>query len=287
MVFTFSILHYKTISDTIECIDSIKSINQKCEIVIVNNDENVDGFNKLKNKYKDNNFHFIDNNKNIGFAAANNLGYKYAKDILKSDFIAVINNDTIIKSKDIVELFEEKYKRDGFAIAGPDILGADFKTHQNPMTLVKYKKEEIAKKSFENKVAYYLCKIGFYKLFLNYSNKVCKSNDKKENNEQFGIQLQGSFVVYSSKYIANEDFAFYPGTFLYMEEAILFYYAKAKKYLAAYYPDIKIVHKGSSSTNSVYKNSKKVYEMRLKNISKSLLVLKEVMDKYPLENSND
>ncbi len=63
MIFTFSILHYKAINDTIECIEYIK------------------------------------NNKNIGFAAANNLGYKYAKDVLKSDFIAVINNDAVVELK--------------------------------------------------------------------------------------------------------------------------------------------------------------------------------------------
>lgn len=287
MNFTFSILHYKTINDTIECIDSIKQINQKCNIVIVNNDENYDDFALLKNKYKNDNIHFIDNNRNIGFAAANNLGYKYAKNILKSDFIAVINNDTIIKSKDIVKLFEEKYKKDGFGIAGPDILSTDNITHQNPMQYVEYKKEELLKKSLENKLAYYLCKLGFYKFFLNYSNKACAVKEEKDNNEQFGIQLQGSFIVYSPKYIHNEDFAFYPGTFLYMEEAILFYYAKAKNYLTAYYPDIKIVHKGGASTNATFSDSKKIYEMRLKNISKSLLVLKEVMDKYPLGANND
>ncbi len=75
MIFTFSILHYKTINDTIECIESIENLNQPCEIVIINNDENVDDFNMLKHKYK------------------------YAKDVLKSDFIAVINNDAVVELK--------------------------------------------------------------------------------------------------------------------------------------------------------------------------------------------
>ena len=284
MIFTFSILHYKAINDTIECIESIRQLNQKCEIVVVNNDENSSDFNILKNKYKKEDVHFIDNNKNIGFASANNLGYKYAKDVLKSDFIAVINNDIVVKSKDIVERFEEKYKRDNFYIAGPDILGKDLDSHQNPMTFVEYKKEELLKRSLKNRLAYYLCKIGFYKLFLRYSNKVCSVINADHNNKQFNIQLQGSFVVYSPSYIKNEDFAFYPSTFLYLEEAILYYYAKAKNYLMAYYPDIKIVHKVGVSTNMIYNTSKKVYMMRLKNTANSLLVLKEVMDKYSCGN---
>lgn len=43
-----------------------------------------------------------------------------------------------------------------------------------------------------------------------------------------GKQLHGSFVIFSPDYIKNEEFAFEPGTFLYMEEAILFQYCVKK-----------------------------------------------------------
>lgn len=283
MIFTFSILHYKTLQDTIECIESIKNLNYSCKIVVVDNGSNNGSFEKLKDIYKENDIIFIDNDKNLGFAAANNIGYKYAKEKLNSDFIAVINNDIIVKSKNIIEILIKKWKKDSYYIAGPNIIGLDGVSHQNPMDIIRYKKRQLLYKSFQHMVAFCLSKIGFYNLLNNYSESQASENntwmDEKRN-----AQLQGSFIIYSSNYVNNEDFAFYPGTFLYMEEAILRYYARSHNYLIMYYPEIEIIHKGGVSTNASYKNAKKVYEMRLKNISRSMLVLRKVMKKYPMEN---
>lgn len=280
MNFVFSILHYKTYDDTFKCIESIKDLNDECQIVVVDNGSNNGSFEKLKDQYKDNNIYFIDNDKNLGFASANNLGYKYAKDNLKADFIAVSNNDVLIKSKDFIKKCVDNFKNDNYYICGPDIVNIDGITHQNPMSKVIFNKKDIKSTYLKYRLAYNLCKIGFYKLFDNYSKDVESKETINFKDKQEDVMLHGSFVIYSPLYIKNEDFCFYPGTFLYMEETILYYLAKYKNYKMIYYPNISIIHKGGSSTKNVVKSDKNIYMFRLDNVSKSLLVLKEVMDKY-------
>lgn len=278
MNFVFSILHYKTYDDTKACIDSIKCLDDKCDIVVVDNGSNNGSFEKLKDEYKD--IHFIDNDSNLGFANANNIGYKFAKDVLKADYIAVINNDVLLKSKDFISKCINNFNEDKYYICGPDILNVDMVTHQNPMSKVEYESKDIIPTYLKYKIAYFLCKIGFYKLFNNYSNNVESKSTINYKDKQEDVMLQGSFVIFSPLYINKEDYAFYPGTFLYLEETIMYYLAKAKNYKMIYYPNISIIHKGGSSTKNEVKTDKNVYMFRLKNISKSLLVLKEVMDKY-------
>lgn len=280
MNFTFSILHYKTYDDTYECVKSILALNDKANIVIVDNGSNNGSFEKLKNKFKDDNIHFIDNNMNIGFAKANNIGYKYAKDVLKSEYIAVVNNDVIIESKDFIERIVDNFNKDRFYICGPNIINIDGITHQNPMIKNTVPKNKIISTYLKYRLAYYLCKIGFYEYFIRYSNDKEEKEAIEWQNKKEDIQLHGSFIIYSPLYIKKEDYAFYPGTFLYMEENILYYMASVKDYKIMYYPNITIIHKGGSSTKNVVNSNKNAYMFRLNNISKSLLVLKEVMNKY-------
>ena len=80
--FSFVILHYISITDTIECIESIlKNINYlKYYIIVVDNGSKNNSGNILKEKYKNNsNVKVILNENNLGFARGNNVGYKLAK----------------------------------------------------------------------------------------------------------------------------------------------------------------------------------------------------------------
>ena len=58
----------------------------------------------------------IKNNENYGFAGGNNRGIKYAVDIFKSDYILLLNNDTVVDSNFLIELVEaaEEDEKIGF-----------------------------------------------------------------------------------------------------------------------------------------------------------------------------
>ena len=94
--FTFVILHYLTMEDTIDCIESIrdKCRNFQYRIIVVDNASPNNSGRKLEKKYKDDSdIKVVVNRENVGFARGNNIGFKIAKED-KSDFIILCNNDT-------------------------------------------------------------------------------------------------------------------------------------------------------------------------------------------------
>lgn len=96
------LVNYKSLVHTIECIDSILNSSYKNVRIIVVDNNSFDGCKeKIEEKYQD--VIVIENKKNIGFAAANNIGIQTA---LKFDapFILLLNNDTILDNDCISEL---------------------------------------------------------------------------------------------------------------------------------------------------------------------------------------
>ncbi|UXD44446.1 glycosyltransferase [Enterococcus faecium] len=76
----FEVLHYETINETIQCVESILSNVINPVIVVVDNASSNNSGNELIEKFKsyDNVFVLI-NEKNLGFAKGNNIGYKFCE----------------------------------------------------------------------------------------------------------------------------------------------------------------------------------------------------------------
>lgn len=105
-----------------DCLESIyhTQINYSYEIIVVDNNSEDGSVEVVKNK-----FHqviLIENDKNIGFAKANNRAIKIAK----TDYILLLNNDTIINQKDcfgnMVQFMQEN---PGVGILGCKLLYPD------------------------------------------------------------------------------------------------------------------------------------------------------------------
>ena len=93
MKHTFLILHFNTIKDTKRCVESIRERYSKVNIVIVDNGSSNNSGEELKKYYKDDkNIHMVISKDNLGFACGNNLGIKYIKDHIDTDFIIMINS---------------------------------------------------------------------------------------------------------------------------------------------------------------------------------------------------
>ncbi|MCW8849921.1 MAG: glycosyltransferase [Melioribacteraceae bacterium] len=266
--FCFVILHYITIQDTIECVESILSnlTYENFQIIIVDNNSPNNTGNELLIKYKNHSMiKVLVNNDNLGFARGNNVGYAFAKYKLNADFIALINNDTIIKQSDFIEQIITKYNLQPFHILGPDIISTVDNKHQNPQALTIQDKDRLIKY------------INFYKfqLLLNYLglDKILETAKKKIiskplvtpakrisypwNKEQTNVKLHGSALVFSPDYIKKYE-GLNPLTFMYAEESILYFIAQRDNLNMLYFPAIKIYHKEDSSTNSfLTKNYKK------------------------------
>ena len=277
MVFSFVILHYKTYEDTIKCIQSIFNLDVPSDIetnvVIVDNASNDGSIEKVRDFLAGrSNIHIIENKLNLGFAKGNNVGYEYARNSLNSDFIVIMNNDIVVDSTDFVPRTVNIYKQDRYHLLGPDIVSLADGGHQNPTettsTNRSFLKKEIVRYSF----LLLLNRLGIYDSL---KGIVSKNNDgaiesKYESESKVtNCQLHGSFIVFSPLYIQDEKYAFYPETFLYGEEAILYQHCMKKKYLTEYVSDIRVFHKEDSSTSYITKTPREKRNFVFSNIVKS------------------
>lgn len=179
----FLILHYNVIAETIKSIETIKNHIEQCEyeiVVVDNHSLNGTGI-QLKEKYEnDKKIHVILNDKNLGFARGNNVGFKFAKYELKADYIVMMNNDTYITQSNFCELVKKEFDKSNFAVLGPKIILPDNKINYRAPYLksIKEQKKRILKLQIKN----ILWKIHIYPI-LKKTKTILKRN-KKENNKR-------------------------------------------------------------------------------------------------------
>jgi len=115
---TFIIINWNGGKFIQECVNSILNQTYKnIEIIVVDNASTDDSpFIIEKIQYNIPNLHLIKNHKNVGFAAACNIGIKRAK----GEFIVCVNNDAVLSQEWLMEVMKEIMYSTGIAIAsGP------------------------------------------------------------------------------------------------------------------------------------------------------------------------
>ncbi|GBG08142.1 hypothetical protein PAT3040_02710 [Paenibacillus agaridevorans] len=259
---TFVVLHYITIVDTRECVRSlIDNVEGDFDIVVVDNGSNDGSGIDLEFEFKDyQNIHIIISEKNLGFASGNNLGYQFAKHELKSDFIVLINNDTLVNQKNFIKVINNKYTEHKFHILGPDILSLSDNKHQNPhfSQTKRYSKRGMVGLIVKYTISHLLIWLKLDDILRSMKDKLLlnRSRNKRykamHTEEHKNVMLHGCCLIFSKEYIQKYN-GLYDKTFLYMEEDILFYIARKEKLLTMYSPDILIYHKEDSSTNAIVK----------------------------------
>lgn len=114
------ILHFSQLDLTEACLASVKQLETKgfeLEVIVVNNNP-LEEIDSLKKKFPG--FVFLKTPKNLGYAGGNNFGIKRAlKD--KADFILLLNNDTLLDKKIILELLKAAKNNQQVGILGPKI----------------------------------------------------------------------------------------------------------------------------------------------------------------------
>lgn len=287
--FTFVVLHYQTFIDTVECVNSIlQNIQfQILNIVIVNNGSTNDSGQLLEERFREKeNVYYLDSKINLGFAKGNNLGFVYAKNELKSDFICLINNDTIVEQKNFVTEVIDKFGVQPFDIMGPDIISTIDGQHQNPetetcfdITSTLQKKKHYQRLLLLNNLGIEIPVVRFKRWLFPVREKAIGINILGHKLEQENVKLHGSCLIFSKQYIAKYE-GLYPKTFMYCEESILNFIRKRDGLLSVYYPRIKILHKEDSSTNYEYPKDSRKRNFFYKNLVKSLNILIDLMNDY-------
>lgn len=107
------ILNWNGVTDTLECLQSLSSLNySNYEAVVVDNGSTDMSVDIIRNRYPD--LTIIESKHNLGYTGGNNLGIQYAMKGL-ADYIWILNNDTIIESDCLWKMIDaaESNKRIG------------------------------------------------------------------------------------------------------------------------------------------------------------------------------
>lgn len=153
------IINWNRWEDTIECLESVyKNDYTNYSVILVDNDSSDDSVKKIKEycngkievesaffKHDPNNkpieiletksstkienavessskkLILIESHKNVGFAEGNNIGIRYALKYLNTDYIMLLNNDTVVDKEFLVEMLKVSENDNKIGIIGPKI----------------------------------------------------------------------------------------------------------------------------------------------------------------------
>lgn len=267
----YVILHYKNIKETIKCIESlIHTMANNSEIVIVDNGSGDGSGEKLEKLYKDEpQCHVLILHKNCGFSRGNNEGFQYAKLHFNPDFIVVTNNDVVFCQKNFEKRIKQIYTETKFDVLGPDIYVPRHGDHQSPLfknaisvselqdELKEYKYYKEYPLKFNRRLKLHALKnmLCTKSRIVNMVYSKIRGKDILDYRKRYiNVGLQGACLIFSQKFISNEDKAFDPEPFLYEEEVFLFYRCKRKGYKMVYDPSVSIRHEEAASFSNLKKN---------------------------------
>lgn len=295
ITFGFIILHYVSIDETIQCIQSIQNFktNESFKIVIIDNASPNGSGKILKEKYKNtDDIDIILLEENIGFSKANNLASKHCIEKYDVDFLVVSNNDIIFIQKDFIERILNVFKQEKFYVLGPDVYAFKVDKHQNPLNYSARSKDEIDEwikwsEDWYNNTIYNLFKerLKENKFILSIYRKLkpIKQNTKSKyipidkTVRQRNMCLQGSCLIFSKLYLNYYKSIFYPETFFYHEEDILAYKLKKNNHLSIYDPNLIVYHDESIATSKAFKNKVKKLKFQHGNMIKAANIYRDLI----------
>lgn len=289
IIIGYVILHYFTYDSTVKTIQSIIDHDANAVIVVVDNCSPNGSGERLKEKFvKQVNIEVLLLKENLGFAKGNNAGYKMLKEKYNVDYICILNNDVLILESDMKQKLYNAYRRYGFGILGPRIILRDgseniFNKNLQPLEYYENLLERMQElldqvKSRSDLSLYFSDKMIKFKQFL--SRKIKKGNlDTKINSD---VLLHGCCIFFSPQFISKFDNAFYPGTFLYGEEELLYFKCQRNGLKSVYYPYITVQHFEDVATNS---SVNRVKERLVRKLTNTIASLKIIIETYKDPNA--
>ena len=237
------ILNYLNYKDTIECIESIFKMRYDLDgIVIVDNDSQNESYSVLKKRYKrTKNIIIVKANSNYGFAKGNNIGIKIARQRFGSEFIFVVNNDTIFVQEKYFKNLLNKY-RPGVGIIGSEI-------HLKNNTTQEEVSHDISLRGSLNTL--------FCKYLAKYDKRIWSFLLPKVSKRYMVNVLHGCALLFTPDFFKYYS-GFYDRTFLYSEEPILYLMCKRRGLKQIYDDSTYIFHKEDQSSEMSFQNNLKV-----------------------------
>lgn len=275
---SFGILHYINIEDTIACVESLLTHLKydAYNIVVVDNGSANNSGKDLINRYHNHpKVKVITNQENLGYAQGHNMGFQYAKYELRSDFIVLLNNDTIIQQSDFIEVLINKYHQTQYDILGPDVISSVDDSHQNPHKQNTFTKPQLILFMWVLRIKLILNIFNLDQLIFKIL-QVLKISSRPTtidpHIEQEGVVLHGSCLIFSPGYVKAFE-GIFPDTFMFLEEDILYHQARSKGLKILYSPELRVIHHQGTSLNEVFQKDRVKRNFILKNKLRSSKIL--------------
>jgi hypothetical protein len=233
------IVNYNVSALLNECLQSIKKETSfPYEIIVVDNNSQDDSLEVIKMYHPD--VKLIENQRNIGFAKANNLAFLRAR----GRYIFMLNPDTVILDGAIDKLVSFMEKHPEASACGPKNLNPDLTLQHNchhfpsiSMAIVEYLQ---LKRFFPT-----------HKIFGREHMTYWKYDDIRVVDWITGCSFMMRREILENMGYLDENY------FMYAEECDLCYRIKKKKMKTVYFPQASIIHYGGQS--SFTENYKKVH----------------------------
>jgi GT2 family glycosyltransferase/glycosyltransferase involved in cell wall biosynthesis len=245
--FCLVVLQFNKWEVTARCLESLRAL--KCErplhVVLVDNGSDPEVVEATVRAVASMpNVHLLKAGRNAGFAAGNNLGYRYARDRLGARFIAVINNDTRVEDTHFAARCESIYREWGCSAIGPDIVMADGR-HENPWSDSMFSLAEWR----ELERAYGEDHTHFERTGEARWRRVGSRTPSRE--VILNPILQGAAIVLTPAFVHAEDRAFDERTHLYGEEFLFAVRNLLRGHLSVYCSSLAIHHDEGVTTGAM------------------------------------
>lgn len=195
----------------------------------------------------------IQSEKNLGFAAGNNVGIRYALSKGHCDYIMLLNNDTIVTREFLVRLifFMEKFPIAG--VASPKIINEDGSINENTLR----RRLGLLDLIFTLGIGRVLLPDNYWKRKHFYVDEYDFQSPRKID------VISGACMLFKTEALKNVGLLD-ENTFLYLEEFILHEKLRSTRWETWIIPESEIIHKGAKSI--VLRTSSFVRKVTLKSL---------------------
>ena len=234
MKLSIIIVSWNVKKDLTNCLESIKSNLPKeaFEIIVVDNKSSDGTVETIKKNFPE--VIIIANNRNLGFAAANNQGIKKSC----GDYLLLLNPDTIVLPASLDILVQYMDKNPDVGICGPQLLNENGTIQFSARRFPTFRGALYRHTVFRHLRIF---KAEYKKwLMKDFDHKI-----QKEVDQVMGAALLIKKAVIDSIGFMDETF------FMYYEEVDLCYRAKQSGWRVAFVPDAKITHLGGKSSGQI------------------------------------
>lgn len=219
------IVNYNSEQFLFACLNSLftKVQNIAYEVIVVDNASLPKSVQFIRHNYPD--VQLIINNKNLGFAAANNRGAKEAK----GEYLFFLNPDTVLLDNAVLRFYQFLEEQPNISACGGNLVLAD------GTPTVSYGNFPSLLQEFGG--------MGFRRFFNRYYERHLSLGKKAEDLSE---PTNVSYIVGADIFIRKKDFyeisGFDENFFLYYEETDLFYRLHKKGFVSYILPEVKIIH---------------------------------------------